>query len=39
MAKIAQVLTRASKEYDLTIAESQVRDLDSIVEKLASGAI
>ncbi len=34
MAKIAQVLTRASKEYDITVAESQVRDLDSIVEKL-----
>ena len=34
MAKIAQVLTRASKEYDITVAESQVRDLDSIVSKL-----
>ena len=34
MAKISQVLTRASKEYDFTIAESQVRDLDAIVEKL-----
>ena len=34
MAKIAQVLTRASKEYDITVAESQVWDLDSIVEKL-----
>ena len=34
MAKLAQVLTRASKEYDITVAESQVRDLDSIVEKL-----
>jgi hypothetical protein len=34
MAKIVQVLTRASKEYDVTIAESQVRDLDAIVEKL-----
>ena len=34
MAKIVQVLTRASKEYDLTVAESQVRDLDAIVEKL-----
>ena len=34
MAKIVQVLTRASKEYDFTIAESQVRDLDAIVEKL-----
>ena len=34
MAKIVQVLTRASKEYDFTVAESQVRDLDAIVEKL-----
>ena len=34
MAKIAQVITRASKEYDVTVAESQVRDLDAIVEKL-----
>ena len=36
MAKIVQVLTRASKEYDITVAESQVRDLDAIVEKLNS---
>ena len=34
MAKIVQVLTRDSKEYDVTVAESQVRDLDAIVEKL-----
>ena len=34
MAKIVQVLTRASREYDLETAESQVRDLDAIVEKL-----
>ena len=34
MAKIVQVLTRASKEYDLETAESHVRDLDAIVEKL-----
>ena len=34
MAKIVQVLTRASKEYDVTVAESQVRDLAAIVEKL-----
>ena len=34
MAKIVQVLTRASREYDVTVAESQVRDLDAIVEKL-----
>ena len=34
MAKIVQVLTRQSKEYDLPTAEAQVRDLDAIVEKL-----
>ena len=36
MAKIVQVLTRASREYDVTVAESQGRDLDAIVEKLNS---
>ena len=36
MAKIAQILTRPSKEYDLPTAEAQVRDLDAIVEKLNS---
>ena len=34
MAKIVQVLTRPSKEFDLPTAEAQVRDLDAIVEKL-----
>ena len=34
MAKIVQVLTRPSKEYDLPTAEAQVRDLDAIFEKL-----
>jgi TolA-binding protein len=34
MAKIVQVLTRPSKEYEVTTAEAQVRDLDAIVEKL-----
>ena len=34
MAKIVQVLTRPSSEYDLSTAEAQVRDLDAIVEKL-----
>ena len=34
MAKIVQVLTRPSKEYELSTAEAQVRDLDAIVEKL-----
>ena len=34
MAKIVQVLTRPSKQYDLFTAEAQVRDLDAIVEKL-----
>ena len=36
MAKIVQVLTRPSGEYDLPTAEAQVRDLDAIVEKLNS---
>ena len=36
MAKIAQVITRPSKEHDLSTAEAQVRDLDAIVEKLNS---
>ena len=34
MAKIVQVLTRPSKDYDLPTAEAQVRDLDAIVEIL-----
>ena len=34
MAKIVQVLTRPSVEYDLPTTEAQVRDLDAIVEKL-----
>ena len=36
MAKIVQVITRPAKEYDLSTAEAQVRDLDAIVEKLNS---
>ena len=34
MAKIVQVLTRPSEQYDLSTAAAQVRDLDAIVEKL-----
>ena len=34
MAKIVQVLTRPSAEYDLPTAEAKVRDLDAIVDKL-----
>ena len=34
MAKIVQVLTRPSEEYDLGTAEAQVRDLDSVIQKL-----
>ena len=34
MAKIVQVLTRPSEEYDLSTAEAQVRDIDAIIEKL-----
>ena len=36
MAKIVQVLTRPSEQYDLPTAEAQVRDLDAIVEKFDS---
>ena len=31
MAKIVQVLTRPSEDYDLGTAEAQVRDLDATV--------
>ena len=34
MAKIVQVLTRPSEQYNLPTAEAQVRDLDAVVEKL-----
>ena len=34
MAKIVQVLTRPSREYDYTVAESQTRDIDGIIVKL-----
>ena len=34
MAKIVQVLTRPSKEYEVTTAEAQVRDLDAVIQKL-----
>ena len=34
MAKIVQTLTRASDEYEPDIAQSLVRDLDSVLEKL-----
>ena len=34
MAKIVQILTRPSEEYSKQTADSQVRDLDAIVEKL-----
>ena len=34
MAKIVQILTRPSKEYKQSVAASQVRDLDAIVQKL-----
>ena len=36
MAKIVQVITRPEQEYNLQVAESQVRDLDAIVVKLNS---
>ena len=34
MAKIVQSLTRASKEYQEDVAQSLVRDLDALLEKL-----
>ena len=34
MAKIAQTLTRASEEYEPDVAQSLVRDLDAVLEKL-----
>ena len=34
MAKIVQSLTRASEEYDQDIAQSLIRDLDAVLEKL-----
>ena len=36
MAKIVQTLTRASDEYEQDIAQSLVRDLDGVIEKLNS---
>ena len=34
MAKILQSLTRASQEYQEDVAQSLVRDLDAVLEKL-----
>ena len=34
MAKIVQVLTRAGSDYDPVVANSLVRNLDGIVQKL-----
>jgi len=34
MAKIVQSLTRASDEYEVDVAQSLVRDLDAVLEKL-----
>ena len=34
MAKIVQVLTRPTQEYDYTVAEAQTRDLDGVIQKL-----
>jgi len=34
MAKIVQSLTRASNEYEQDVAQSLVRDLDAVLEKL-----
>ena len=34
MAKIVQTLTRASTEYEEDVAQSLIRDLDAVIEKL-----
>ena len=34
MAKIVQTLTRASTEYEEDVAQSLVRELDAVLEKL-----
>ena len=34
MAKIVQALTRASDEYEPATAQSLIRDLDAVLEKL-----
>jgi len=34
VAKIVQSLTRASDEYQVDVAQSLVRDLDAVLEKL-----
>ena len=34
MAKIVQSLTRASEQYQQDVAQSLVRDLDAVLEKL-----
>ena len=36
MTKIVQTLTRASSEYEEDVAQSLVRDLDAVLEKLNS---
>jgi len=36
MAKIVQTLTRPSKEYSQRVADSLVRDLDALIQKLNS---
>ena len=34
MAKIVQILTSPSEEYSKQVADSQVRDLDAVIQKL-----
>ena len=34
MAKIVQTLTRATSEYEEDVAQSLIRDLDAVIEKL-----
>ena len=34
MAKIVQTLTRASTEYEEDVAQSLIRELDAVIEKI-----
>ena len=34
MAKIVQIITRASEQYEAAVAHSLVRDIDTVIQKL-----
>ena len=34
MAKIVQIITRASEQYEAAVAHSLVRDIDAVIQKL-----